>query len=241
VKQVRTIAVREIIQTYRQTLGMEVTQYFRDHSVVEVLRCLDTGYTFYYPFDIFADAQFYEQLSKNSWYYQQNSWEHSVACTRIEAGARVLEVGAGDGAFLEQVSALGAVGVGLELNPSAVAAAQGYRRQVIRETLQRHIARVCTPYDVVCLFQVLEHLSDPVSVLRQAISVLKPGGLLIIAVPNNDQNKRSLFVRRDDALNLPPHHAALWATSQPSYHSHLSPYRLSQQRQSASRTHIEAS
>jgi SAM-dependent methyltransferase len=63
-------------------------------------------------------------------------------------------------------------------------------------------------FDAVCSFQVLEHLSDPLSFLKDAINLIKPGGKLIISVPNQDS-----FIRFDsqDLLNMPPHHMARWS------------------------------
>lgn len=40
------------------------------------------------------------------------------------------------------------------------------------------------PYDVICMGDVLEHTTEPVRMLRQAISLLSPGGVLWISTPN---------------------------------------------------------
>jgi 2-polyprenyl-3-methyl-5-hydroxy-6-metoxy-1,4-benzoquinol methylase len=68
-------------------------------------------------------------------------------------------------------------------------------------------------FDVVCFFQVLEHIKDVDSFMRSSITILKNKGKILIAVPNNDA-----FVMKYDYLrgvgNVPPppphhHHVGL--------------------------------
>ncbi|MCX6738915.1 MAG: methyltransferase domain-containing protein, partial [Candidatus Parcubacteria bacterium] len=62
-------------------------------------------------------------------------------------------------------------------------------------------------YDIVCSFQVLEHVPDVKSFLDASLAILKPGGLMIISVPNND----SFILRNGEILlDMPPHHMGLW-------------------------------
>ena len=62
-------------------------------------------------------------------------------------------------------------------------------------------------YDMVSSFQVLEHVADVKPFLEAKIAMVKPGGLMVISVPNNDA-----FIRLDPnfVLNAPPHHVGLW-------------------------------
>lgn len=63
-------------------------------------------------------------------------------------------------------------------------------------------------YDVVCSFQVLEHIYDIKNFIDGCCKALKKGGKLIFAVPNN--NPYYLKYDKLNTLNLPPHHAGLW-------------------------------
>jgi SAM-dependent methyltransferase len=77
-------------------------------------------------------------------------------------------------------------------------------------------------YDVITAFQVLEHIANPLPFLGDCITALKPGGLLIIAVPNNDA-----FIRFADLpLNQPPHHVGLWSPKSLAALEQLLPIRL---------------
>ena len=64
-------------------------------------------------------------------------------------------------------------------------------------------------YDAVCAFQVLEHVAHPRRFLDACVRLLRPGGRLCIAVPNDDGYMGKQ--RREKAsLNLPPHHLSRW-------------------------------
>jgi SAM-dependent methyltransferase len=199
----------QIIESYRQK-GIQVARFFKDVPTVELYECLDTGYRFYYPGTIFGDGQFYADLQQgNKYYYPTGKWEHKYAASQIRKSDKVLEVGAGDGFFLEILKSKGMDARGLELNPQAIAVGREKGLQMEQEMIQDHAARNAGAYDVVCTFQVLEHIYDVRGYLEACIQALKKGGKLIIGVPNNNP----YYYKHDKwhLLNLPPHHAGLWS------------------------------
>lgn len=60
-------------------------------------------------------------------------------------------------------------------------------------------------FDVVSLFHVLEHDENPVALLKEVYRVLKPGGRLLVAVPNARSAVRSIFKRFWFGYDLPRH------------------------------------
>jgi SAM-dependent methyltransferase len=60
-------------------------------------------------------------------------------------------------------------------------------------------------FDVVTMFHVLEHVPDPVAVVRRTLEWLAPSGLLIIEVPNAGGLGASVFGRAWSGLDLPRH------------------------------------
>jgi len=107
----------------------------------------------------------------------------------IEARSRrgiLLDVGCGDGLFLSVAREAGWRVEGIEFSP------EGARRSSLR--LGRPVAvgdlareRVLKgPFDVITLWHVLEHLVEPGPMIDACGARLRPGGLLVVAVPNLD-------------------------------------------------------
>lgn len=95
----------EIIKRrYIEELSLPVDKYFSGIDKVTVYCCPDTGYLFYYPFNIFADADFYKLLNKtNKDYYTPWKWENEEAFKFIKPTDFVLDVGCGEGLFLKEL------------------------------------------------------------------------------------------------------------------------------------------
>jgi SAM-dependent methyltransferase len=92
----------------------------------------------------------------------------------------LLEVGCGSGFFLEEALAQGYQSVrGVEPSAGAVQHARPSVRDQITVDVMRPGLFPGETFDVVCMFQVLDHLSEPGDVLRECLCVLRPGGLLL--------------------------------------------------------------
>jgi SAM-dependent methyltransferase len=122
------------------------------------------------------------------------------------ASDTVLEIGAGAGHFARSVTCK--TYTGLETNPAAVATAEVAGQLVLDQTVAQYLAATGDPLDVVCLFQVLEHVHDPVRFLRPLVDRLGVNGRLIVAVPADDSYIGHLA---NCPGNLPPHHLSRWS------------------------------
>lgn len=197
-----------MVDDYYRLLGYDVSPYFEGINEISIYQCTDTGFRFYYPDTIFADEKFYAFLQQKDFYYASWNWEHGQALANIPAGSKVLEVGCGTGSFLARLQEKGFDCTGLELNDEAVAVCRSKKLNVHNELLDSHLKKHAGEYDVVCAFQVLEHVYNVRSFIEECLACLKPGGKLIVAVPNN----YPWFFKYDKyhTLNLPPHHSGLW-------------------------------
>ncbi|HEY5603072.1 MAG TPA: class I SAM-dependent methyltransferase [Gammaproteobacteria bacterium] len=60
-------------------------------------------------------------------------------------------------------------------------------------------------FDIVVIWHVLEHLTDPAATLKKVQKILKPGGTLVVAVPNFGSLQSRLFGKHWFHLDLPRH------------------------------------
>lgn len=101
-----------------------------------------------------------------------------------DKNARILDVGAYTGVFLKFLESQGFTNVrGIETSSSAVA--YGKRRfgvDLVCSELESY--ETDEPYDVVTMFNVFEHVADPRASLGKVRKLLKPGGFLILELPN---------------------------------------------------------
>ena len=207
---VESFNVETIKHQYLEEVNVDTARFFEGLTQIQLYNCNDTGYKFYYPDGIWGDGRFYEDLQKNNnWYYAKNRWEHRKGIDLIDDNDKVLEIGCGDGVFLEMLRQKGVKNTtAIELNESVVAELNKKGYTVFNETIETFAPSHREAYDVVCFFQVLEHIYDIKSFLDSALQTLKKGGRIIIAVPHN--NPYLLRYDINHTLNLPPHHAGLW-------------------------------
>lgn len=200
----------DIIELYRQQLNIDVSRFFKKSSEFYLYKCIKTGYKFYYPQGLDGDGKFYEALQTQlgQGYYHEWKFENQLAFDEIKAGDKVLDIGCGIGNFLIKAKEKTSNIYGLELNEKAVNVCLARGLNVQKELIRDHAGNHKEFYDVVCMFQVLEHIYDVKEFIDASLKVLKKGGKLIIGVPSNEP----YFLGYDKycTLNLPPHHMGLW-------------------------------
>jgi 2-polyprenyl-3-methyl-5-hydroxy-6-metoxy-1,4-benzoquinol methylase len=97
----------------------------------------------------------------------------------------VLDVGCGEGGAAGSLRAAGATRiVGIELLPEPAAAAQAVYDDVLVGDAMEQVRAVRPPFDTIICYDVLEHLYDPLSLLRALREVSAEGGRLHVSVPN---------------------------------------------------------
>lgn len=123
-------------------------------------------------------------------------------------GARVLDIGCGNGGFLWQMRSLGWDVCGVEPDPKSAVHARGAGLDV-RDGLLQQQSLPEAHFDAIIMNHVIEHLHDPVDTLRRCWKLLKPGGQITLATPNWGSRGHQLFAADWMAL-MPPTHLVLF-------------------------------
>lgn len=101
---------------------------------------------------------------------------------------RVLDIGCGGGLFLSEMKKLGAECVGIELSDTrAYYAKTKHGLEIIKRPIEDKFWEAQhSSFDVVSLWDVIEHVNYPLATVRSAAAMLKSGGILLIDTPCRD-------------------------------------------------------
>jgi 2-polyprenyl-3-methyl-5-hydroxy-6-metoxy-1,4-benzoquinol methylase len=131
-------------------------------------------------------------------------WSRARQLTQIAGAGRVLDVGCGDGLFLKAMQQLGWTCVGVEPNQNAVEFARTRFELDIRSG-EIFAIGAQENFDLITLWDALEHTPSPTAVLLRAAKLLPPTGRIALSVPNWDSFERLIFRERWIALDAPRH------------------------------------
>jgi 2-polyprenyl-3-methyl-5-hydroxy-6-metoxy-1,4-benzoquinol methylase len=202
------VSRESLIAGWQRTYNIDIADELHDVREVELMGCNHCHLQFFLPPGVAGSPALYAKLAIFNWYYMPDKWEYDAACEDIPSGGAILEIGCGEGHFLEKVrNSLSVNAEGIEVNRTAVESARRRGLNVTCDDLRARAATSRAQYDAVCGFQVLEHMPDPKSFLESCCALLRPGGKLILAVPNANSYLRLLRQLTD----MPPHHTTRWS------------------------------
>jgi SAM-dependent methyltransferase len=175
---------------------------------VVMRRCPACGFVYFDP-SLAGNEDFYRQLAQPNYFSSTRpEFTRTLEFANRHRLKRVLDVGCGDGAFLNLARNAGLETHGLELNSDAAAQARAKGHRVFDCHLTELVANESgEPFDLIAFFQVLEHVSNPVTVMKQAAMLLRAGGFISVAVPSAEGVYRLVPL---DPHQWPPHHVSRW-------------------------------
>jgi SAM-dependent methyltransferase len=199
---------RELLEALWSGMGVNVSSELKTKQF-HLYNCSNCGLKFFDP-QLAGGDKFYSKLGEFEWYYlHPGKSEYDYVQQFIKEGDKILDIGAGRGVLFSKIK-VSVDYTGIELSTKAVELAKESGINVIHEDLLLHSSNNIGNYDIVCLFQVLEHLTELEDFVKSIHSTLKSKGLFVIAVPDNDG-----FISHTSnyTFNLPPHHSILWTES----------------------------
>jgi len=171
----------------------------RDMQELKIFRCSSCGLVFLENFD-HIDDNFYN-MSKMREHDTNKEWKkHIKECytddfrraelmKSLVINKCVLDFGCGGGGFLLKIKDYSSTYEGIEKDDTF--------RQLLNDEfgikIYDDIDNCDGKYDIITMFHVLEHLKDPKLILKKLMNLLKPGGSIIIEVPNANDALLSLY------------------------------------------------
>lgn len=198
---------------------LRLKDYFLSQEEFAIMECLDCGLLFTVPRPAPDEIGKYYQ-SEEYYSHQENKkgfipkiyeWVKSVnlknkvnmAINDLPQG-KLLDIGCGIGDFLCHVKRNGWEVVGIEPSDDAKSIAEkrlGFRPLAPSESFLLPDAS----FDVITLWHVLEHVDDLKFQTREITRLLKPGGRLVIALPNFQSFDCQYFKDKWAAWDVPRH------------------------------------
>lgn len=127
------------------------------------------------------------------------------AITRYKRQGSLLDVGCASGRFIGSLNGKPDWNVaGVEISPYASQLARDQGLNVFTGTLEQ-ATFPDNSFDVVTMWDVLEHLHDPGATLREVYRILKADGILVLRLPNADSRDAKLFGPYWSGLDAPRH------------------------------------
>ncbi|HEY76441.1 MAG TPA: class I SAM-dependent methyltransferase [Thermoflexia bacterium] len=188
-------------------------------GIFRVVECLQCGWIrqnprptvetigFYYPPDYinFIQAIEDEPVWWRRWDRRYGILKRRRSIERLQPKGRLLDVGCATGIFLHEMQLAGWEVVGIEPDPAAAGYAQQRFGLDVRVGRLGQVGLPSASFDVITLWDVLEHLHTPWADLREIHRLLVDGGLLVIRIPNLESPEARWFGPLWLGWDLPRH------------------------------------
>lgn len=210
-------ALKELEPERNERIRGEIERLWGGESC-EIVRCRDCGFIYADPF-VPGDGPFYSLFYDNptfpkwKWEYEETLrvLKQKQAEGELPAEPRVLEIGAGTGMFVRRIAG--------DVTPPdrivTVEYSDAGKRQIEQSgiaCLQVDVRELPEKYDgtfdVICMYQVLEHMDRLDPLFDRLYRLAAPGALLFVAVPND--RMLTYYEEQDAWLDNAPVHVSRW-------------------------------
>lgn len=174
-----------------------------------ILKCEKCGLIFSSP--IFNQTKIVNLYKKSSCNYDDQIPFVAKTYLKIFEGIknklpkqpRVLEIGCGNGFFLNSLKKQGIGNVyGIEPSPKMVSKADRELRSVIKVDIFRKNQFPKNYFDVICCFHTLDHMIDPDEFIKESYRLLRKGGIVIVVVHDTSGLSVKLFGEKSPIFDI---------------------------------------
>jgi 2-polyprenyl-3-methyl-5-hydroxy-6-metoxy-1,4-benzoquinol methylase len=216
--QEQEIDILETLSEWEKVVSREFPKSVWNHykhieSKQKLYMCSTCGFEIFLP-PTSGTVDFYNTVTAED-YYVKEKWEHIQGIKDIIKikPRKLLDFGCGSGDFLEylreKTPEISAKGFDYSSDAAKIARSRGFH--VLSGNFPESLNLPANSnFDVITMFQVLEHVSEPDNIILKAKNLLKDNGFLIIGVPDNEGCVRHV---PDAISNMPPHHVSRWRES----------------------------
>lgn len=160
-------------------------------------------------------------LSNQDWNTEEGTWPSEKDMRRLrkrksrdintifdllskKSDIRLLDVGCSNGAFISIANSLGVKAEGID--PSEKAVQNGINKGLnIHAGFLEDLAFPDNTFDAITLYEVIEHASEPMSLLKECHRILKPNGILLVGTGNVDSWTRWIKRSKWDFFDMKHH------------------------------------
>ena len=172
-------------------------------------RCDDCGLEFANPMFV-AESQWYSEIEE----YGIRQWDFERCFQDLKPNSHILEIGCGEGHFLDLAISKGHSCMGLDFNRRAIKVAKSKKLEAYCWDLKELKSNLQDrKFDAVVFFHVIEHLDDLTMFFQDLHSVMPQGSSLHFTCPAPNRwtmNLEEIKVGGREGWDYPPHHQIRW-------------------------------
>jgi 2-polyprenyl-3-methyl-5-hydroxy-6-metoxy-1,4-benzoquinol methylase len=216
IKSLETISTLEVAKSL-SNLSSTASGLFIEHlekkevpDTIYIDKCRTCGLEFSNPM-FYAEGDWYSKIED---YYGTRPWDYQQCLKDLRPNSQILEIGCGEGYFLDLAIYNGHRGIGLDFNHTAVQTARKKQLEVyyydlkdIKKHFQNRI------FDAVSFFHVIEHIDDLKTFFQDLSSIMTKGSSLHFSCPNPNRwilNMDRANTGLREGWDYPPHHQTRW-------------------------------
>ena len=179
--------------------GRDMAAEFKSTAGYDIVRCRDCRLVFTDARTAPPPSQLYPPFEQSDTAAQRSArsalslftLQRARLVEEAKPSGRLLDYGAGAGAFARFMAGRGFEAVGLE--PYSLGTTLEEKNLRLVRAPLASVKESLGKFDVITMWHVLEHLEHPVELLKELHSMLAPGGALVVSVPNFSSWQSEVF------------------------------------------------